>query len=184
MRKIFALVFVVLLAVTASDAFARSSDQMEHATRAPMAGEWDKDIPARAPDGFARQDTINFGNYEIIGGEYYAVVDGVWDFEDGAAGPGMGDPSLQGWYSIDLTANPGAYWRHITDAIWTADPFNPAYVPLISDTGCAWVGLFASEARDLCWSAEGPGYGNSWCKRLTSPNFTYTGSGSVTLSMK
>ncbi len=184
MREFFALVFAVLLAVTASDALAKSMGQIEHATRAPMAGEWDKDIPARAPDTFARQDTIDFGNYQIIGGEYYAVVDGVWDFEDGADGPGMGGPSLQGWYSIDLTANPGAYWRHITDAIWSADPFNPSYVPLINGPGCAWVGLFAGEARDLCWDTEGPGYGNSWCQRLTSPTFSYTGSGSVNLSMK
>lgn len=183
MRKIFALVFVALLAITASDAFARIGGSTEPAMQAPMLGDWENDIPARVPQGFTRSDTLNFGNYQIIGGEYYAVLGGIWDFEDGAAGPGMGGPSLQGWYAIDVTANPGAYWRRITDAIWSADPLNPAYVPLITGPGCVWVGLFETEARDLCWTA-GLGYGNSWCQRLTSPTLTYTGSGTVNLSLK
>ncbi len=184
MRTTFSLLTAILLAVTAPDALGRADSRVEHATQAPMPGEWEYNIPARAPGSVARGDTISFGNYQIIGSDYYAVQGGVWNFEDGADGPGQGGPSLQGWYGVDLTANPGAWWRHITADIWSADPWNPDHVPLISGPGCVWIGLFASEARDLCWPSTGAGYGNSWCQRLTSPVFTYTGSGDVDLGMK
>ncbi len=184
MRTAFALLTATLLAVTAPDALGRADSRVEHAVQAPMPGEWEYDIPARAPGSFARSDTISFGNYQIIGDEYYAVQGGVWNFEDGADGPGQGGPSLQGWYGVDLTTNPGAWWRHITADIWSADPWNPSYVPLINGPGSVWIGLFASEARDLCWPSTGAGYGNNWCQRLTSPVFTYEGSGDVNLSME
>jgi len=39
------------------------------------------------------------------------------------------------------------------------------------------------EANGLCWDS-GLGYGNQWCQRLTSPQYTYTGSGTIALSFK
>lgn len=166
MRKFFALMLVVLLAATATTAFAKATRNVENMMQAPASGELLNDVPARAPQGFARADTINFGYYQVIGGNYYAVQGETWTWDHGAPDP------LEGWYAIDATANPGAYWRHITSAIWTSDPDNPIPAPLITGTGSVWVGLFQGEADDLCWDA-GLGYGNSWCQRLISPTYNY-----------
>ena len=73
MRKFFALMLVVLLAATATTAFAKATRNVETVMQAPRAGELLYDVPARAPQGFARADTINFGYYTVIGGNYYAV---------------------------------------------------------------------------------------------------------------
>ncbi len=62
-----------------------------------LVAGWEMTSRADAQGSPAREDCIQFGNYQIINGECYAVEGGIWDFEDGADGPGQGGPSLQGW---------------------------------------------------------------------------------------
>ncbi len=147
------------------------------AQMAPISKDLSDDLPARAPDGFMRADTVNFGYFQVIGGAYYAVQGETWTWDHGSSNV------AEGWYAIDETINPTAYFRQITASTWAGDPNNPLPPPIITGTGSAWLGLFESEARALCW-ASGLGYGNMWCQRITSPQLTYDGSGEVTLSLK
>ncbi len=174
MRKCFAMMAVVLLAGSASESLAKTNEILP-AEAAPRVGDMKYDMPAAAVQAqgmqrFAPGDTISFGNDD---GSGFAVEGGVWDFDT--------PPTLQGWYATDVTQQSTAYWRHVTDAIWNADPNNTVAAPVLNGTGSAWVGAFGSEANDLCWEA-GLGYGNSWCQRLTSPEFTYDGSSNVIVS--
>lgn len=129
-----------------------------------------KSDAARLP---VRSDTLDFGFYQTIGGQDYAVQGESWTWDHGAADP------LEGWRALDGT--PGIFIRRITPAIWSADPLNPSPAPIPSGTGSIWVGLFATPARDSCY-ANGLGYGNEWRQRLVSSWLTYDGSGNVTLS--
>ncbi|MEZ4648028.1 MAG: FlgD immunoglobulin-like domain containing protein [Candidatus Eisenbacteria bacterium] len=133
---------------------------------APTLGAVD-DLPAGAyhgPGTRAAGDTLCFGG---VDGDGFAKPGGVWTFD-----------GLQGWEAVDLSAQPEAYARHITGALWGADPYNDVPPPVLNGEGSAWFGVFGSEARSLCWNF-GIGYGNDWCQRLVGPSFVYTGSGSV-----
>ena len=174
MRKCFAMMAVVLLAGGASDSLAKDTQQFN--TAAPRAGELLGDVPAGAvPQSYTRApgDTLCFG---YVGGDGYAVLDEVWTFDHGAGG-------AEGWYGVDVTEQPAAYFRQITSATWGADPFNDVPAPVMTGTGSAWVGVFGTESRDLCWTG-GLGYGNDWCQRLLSPTQTYAGSGNVAVNWR
>lgn len=118
-------------------------------------------------------DTLHYGHYEMIGGVPHAVLGETWTFDHGG-----GDP-LEGWTVEDLTTDPAAYFRVITAASWMGHQ-NPEDRPEINPSGTAWLGLFEDEADALCY-ANGLGYGNLWSQRITSPLFSLTGSGDLTL---
>lgn len=176
MRKFFAFFAVVLLLASAATAFAKVDPRsvMQNATVAPRMGTLVDDVPAAAPGGFARADTLNFGYYTVIGGNYYAVLGETWTWDHGA-------PNVrEGWYGVDETQNPGAYFQRITTTLWSGHN-NVSAAPILAGTGSIWIGLFEDQADALCWEA-GLGYGNKWCQRLKSPVLTYDGSGDVNLS--
>jgi len=174
MRKFFALIAVVSFLCTAATAFAKT-DPSPACYRPDALGVINHELPARVPDGFARTDTLNFGYFQVIGGNNYAVLNGEWTFDHGAG-------SLEGWYAIDKTANSGDYWRWIDATGWSGHG-NEVVAPIINGTGSVWVGIYENDADALCWES-GLGYGNNWCQRLTSPAFTYTGTGTVTIDVK
>jgi len=173
MRKFFALMAVVLLGATAATAFAK--DNSLEVTRAIMNGELVNDLPARAPDGFARTDTLDFGYFQVLGGNTYAVLGERWTWDHGAGNV------YEGWYAVDETANADTTFRQITATNW-AGHGNEVAAPIINGTGSVWCGLMEDQADNLCWDS-GLGYGNDWCQRLSSPDGVYTwNGGDVTLS--
>jgi len=181
MRKLSALTVLVLLVATVAVGYANPGPKAA-ATMFPQ------DTPARVPHGILTTaiptDTFNFGYYTIIGGTYYAINFGTdrltpgnsWTFDHGAP------VAAEGWTSVDLTDNPSTFFQRITAATWSGHG-NTVAAPIIQGTATAWVGVFEDQADALCWSS-GLGYGNQWCQRLTSPSFTYTGSGTVGLSFQ
>ena len=143
-------------------------------TLALRPGESAGDHPVRLDRG-ARGDTIDFGYYEVrADGQVYAVDGGAWTWDHDAEDP------LEGWTSLDLTANRSAYWRFMTSEIWLAGG-NPLPWPAIHGGGMALCGARKGEADSLGWAA-GIGYGNDWCQRLAGPAFSYDGSGAVPLA--
>ncbi len=136
-----------------------------------------------------RADTVWYGDYQIIGGEYYARSalndeEAVrWTFDRGN-GPFDPPPPLihngAGWTSKDLTANEFTFFRVIDN---TLDLGEGVEAPIISGARSLWIGGDREQSDDLCWQC-GAGYGNDWCQRVTSETLTYNGSGSVTLSFK
>ncbi|MEZ4651285.1 MAG: FlgD immunoglobulin-like domain containing protein [Candidatus Eisenbacteria bacterium] len=176
MRKCFAMMAVVLLAGGASDSLAKDTQLFQPNVAAPRAGELLGDVPAGAvPQSYTRApgDTLCFG---YVDGDGFAVANEVWTFDHGAGG-------AEGWYGVDVTEQSSAYFRHITDAIWDADPDNVVPAPVLTGTGSAWVGVFGGESLDLCWSG-GLGYGNDWCQRILSPVQSYGGSGNVAINWR
>jgi hypothetical protein len=174
-RMILWALFSCLLGVTT--AFSRVDPAAAPrfvATRELRPGESPGDHPVRVDRG-ARGDTADFGYYEVrADGQAYAVRGGTWTWDHGAEDP------LEGWTSLDLTTNLSDYWRFMTEAIWLAGD-NPLPWPAMHGSGMVLCGARKGEADSLGWVA-GIGYGNDWCQRLTSPAFTYNGSGAVPLS--
>ncbi len=130
-------------------------------------------IPANQRRG--EPDKVNYGD---LGPGGFSIFDDVWDWDNPSAGA---DP-LMGWYSTDLTEQPQAYGRRVTEAIWDGHG-NPAMAPTFGTVGALWIGAFEDEADDLCWIA-GLGYGNSWCQRAISPVVSLTSQNNVTLNFK
>ncbi len=146
-----------------------------NATQAPRPGVLEDDIllPNRPA---ARPDTIVFGYYTTkIDGLKYAVLDGEWTFDHAA------DDPLEGWTSVDQTANDQTYWRQLTEAKWIAEGGVIAW-PQLNGDGMVLCGATQGHADSLGWDL-GRGYGDDWCQRLTSPPLTYGGTGSVDLSL-
>jgi hypothetical protein len=170
MKRLCGLTLLILMAmfVLAPAAFAKVEKDI---AAAPKPGDLIGDVPARAPSGFARPDTVTFGYYQVIGGTTYAVEGDMWTWDHGAPDP------LEGWYAMDATAAPHPYFQQITAASWSGH-VNQVQAPIINGAGSAWCGIMEDEARLLCWDG-GLGYGNLWCQRLTSPSLTYGGTGTV-----
>lgn len=149
-----------------------------------LPGNLGNDAPSRLTDNWGlRQeaDTTWWGQYQVINGEYYAMSfqnrsDAVWDFESGLP---QGDPNVipggEGWSAIDQTEQVAEYFRAIDSSL----DLDGAAAPVINGNWSLWVGADKQQSDDLCWEC-GPGYGNSWCQRLTSPVYNYT-SGNVVL---
>ncbi len=174
-KTIFAVGVGLSLVVPSPDTAQAKSDERPLLRQlGPSDSQQRFDAPPaamRAQQRFAPGDTITFGYVDANG---FAVEGEVWTFDHGHSDP------LEGWYAEDLTENQEAYFRHITVAIWDADPNNAVAAPVLSGDGSAWCGVFGSEANDLCWES-GLGYGNRFCQRLISPAFSHDGSSSVGL---
>lgn len=147
------------------------------ATRPPLANSStsriELDLPAWEPSGFARTDTLRYGYVQEVGGNLYAVEGETWTFDHGSG-------SLEGWYAVDLSVDPGTYFRRVTASDWTGHD-NAVAAPLLAGDASLWVGVYEDIADSLCWES-GLGYGNSWRQRLTSPLLSYAGAGDVTVS--
>ncbi|MCA9759796.1 MAG: hypothetical protein KDA27_28625, partial [Candidatus Eisenbacteria bacterium] len=126
-------------------------------------------VQSRSPLAYA--DTVSFG---YVDGDGFAVLGETWTFDH--SGP---DP-LEGWEGVDRTEQDGAFGRQISATSWNADPYNDVPAPILSGDGSAWIGVFGTEARGLCYDS-GLGYGNSWDQRLASPTYPYDGTSDVTL---
>ncbi len=98
-------------------------------------------------------------------GHGVAVLGGTWDWDDIPPG---GDP-LQGWTSIDVTANPAVYfgWVDENSFLEHGDP----YVPVFSGSaGQIWCGIHQDEAARRDFLA-GMGYQNFMRQQAFSPRF-------------
>jgi len=133
------------------------------------------ELPAQIPDSGTRADTVRFGYYTLVGSDAYAVVGETWTFDHGSADP------FEGWRSMPL-GTPAEHFRSIDAANWSGHG-NPVSAPVIEGAGSAWLGAMEDEADPLCF-AGGIGYGNYWCETLTSPALEFTGSGTVSLSLR
>lgn len=136
------------------------------------ASEATDPLPARAPDGFARAETLRFGYVQEIGGQLYAILGETWTFDHGGG-------SLEGWYAADLSVNATDYFRRISAADWEGHE-NAVVAPVLAGNASVWIGAFEDEAQDLCWES-GLGYANRWCQRITSPPLTYDGIGDLAI---
>jgi hypothetical protein len=178
---------VVLLVVTGAGALAAPGDGSDNLfERALLPGEVPYDVPLRNPDAGSRGDTTWYGQYEVIGGEYYAIgfdnrIDGCWTFDRGT-GPIDPPPPLiengAGWSAEDQTANVATYFRLVDATLDLGPEVEP---PIIAGEQSLWVGVDQPDADTLCYAC-GAGYGNDWNQRCTSPALSYDGSGDVTLS--
>ncbi|MFB3907091.1 MAG: FlgD immunoglobulin-like domain containing protein [Candidatus Eisenbacteria bacterium] len=175
-----------LLLLTAVSAFAVSTEGTLPASRWLTPADQGSDIPVRVTD-VLRADTTWYGDFQIIGGQYYArsslsKESVMWTFDRGN-GP-FGDPNViengEGWAVRDETANIATYFKAI-DASLNLGLGVPA--PIIAGTRSLWVGADKPQADALCWPC-GAGYGNTWCQRVESAPLAYNGSGTVTLSFK
>jgi hypothetical protein len=91
-------------------------------------------------------------------------------------GPGGGDP--QGWFGVDITAQPGPFF-HIDDFAGLNGGTYGGLVPLQGDQSL-WCGARPDAGNtELCGYAKLPGYGNGWKQRFESVEFAH--SGDVTL---
>jgi hypothetical protein len=121
----------------------------------------------------ARSDTIDFGFYAPNTG--MAVQGETWTFDHGAP------DSLEGWTPSIFTI-PQPHWRRISAADWAGHQ-NQVAAPIITGQGSAWAGLQEDQADSVGY-VDGLGYGNDWDQVWISPALTYTGSGSVNLSLR
>jgi len=137
-----------------------------------------------------RADTTWYGDYQLVGGEYYArsssrKADVMWTFDRGN-GPDAEHalPNAiingEGWLAKDLTANDVNYFRVIDNTLNLGQGVPP---PIIAGSKSLWIGADKPQADGLCWAC-GPGYGNNWCNRVVSEPLAYNGSGAVTLNFK
>ncbi|MCB9463016.1 MAG: hypothetical protein H6682_04960 [Candidatus Eisenbacteria bacterium] len=126
-------------------------------------------VQSRSPLAYA--DTVSFG---YVDGDGFAVLGETWTFDHGGPDP------LEGWEGLDRTEQDGVFGRQIDATSWTTDPYHDVPAPILSGDGSAWIGVFGTEARGLCYDS-GLGYGNSWDQRLASPTYTYDGASDVTL---
>jgi len=137
-----------------------------------------------------RADTTWYGDYQLVGGKYYArsssrKEDVMWTFDRGN-GPDAEHalPNAiingEGWLGKDLTANDALYFRVIDNTLNLGQGV-PA--PIIAGAKSLWVGADKPRADALCWTC-GAGYGNNWCQRVVSEPLAYNGSGAVTLNFK
>ncbi len=182
-------ILIGLLVVSAVSAFAMvSGDDLLPMDRAPMKGEMWNDVPVSETGG-VRADTTWFGDYQVIGGVYYARsalndrASVTWTFDRGNGPNNPPYPLIhngEGWTSRDQTVNSEMYYRVIDN---TLDLGVGVAAPIITGSRSLWVGADKPQSDALCWDC-GPGYANDWCQRVTSETLGYNGSGSVTLAMK
>lgn len=178
MRKFLVLMAVVMLVVSTGSAFARVNPEKSGTLDAMQALDKSdfgidnstlglKDIPP---------DTLDFGFFTTkLDGKKYAVLGGKWTWDN----PQKADP-LEGWTDVDLTAQLGTFFRHMTADIWATEA-NGDPAPAMNGAGFALCGTTKQFADDLAWGA-GLGYGDNFCQLLTSPTYNYDGSGAVDLS--
>jgi hypothetical protein len=141
----------------------------------------DEDFGSGSGHAGAYIDTVWFGGHD---GSGYAIEGGIWDFDNGGAGP-----DWQGWYGVDQTQNTGVPW-----GTWvTAADFDcPDDAPMIHDpdvggptAGQLWFGKHGATADQECWVCDAGGdcadpgsrvgYSNKLCQRADSPSLTYSG---------
>jgi len=132
--------------------------------------------PVLTPAEHSRSDTLDFGFYQLVEGQPYAVANETWTWDHGAADP------LEGWRGLDLTDNAGAWFQRITEPDWDGHG-NQVPAPILGGAASVWLGLHEDQADGLCW-VSGLGYGNSWCQRWDSPVLRYTGQGDVLLRFR
>lgn len=182
-------ILIGLLVVTVVSAFAAvSGNQVLPMERAHMKGELWNDIPV-STTASVRGDTTWYGDYQVIGGVYYArsafnnrhSVEWTFDRGNGPVSPPAPlIPNGEGFSYRDLTANTTTYFRVIDNTLVLGGGAVP---PIITGAKSLWVGADLAQANALCWSC-GAGYGNAWCQRVTSPTLAYNGSGDVAISFK
>lgn len=182
MNRTVMIIALILAALPIGSTAATIANRSLPYDRAVLSGEREA---APANPG-ARADTTWYGDYEIIGGEYYArsgaeKMDVAWTFDRGN-GPFDPPPPLipngEGWIFSDRTLDNTPYFRAIDATLDLGQGVPP---PIIQGERSLWVGADKPQSDALCWEC-GPGYGNNWCQRIVSPPLEYSGSGDVSLS--
>jgi hypothetical protein len=182
-----ALMIMAIACAATVRAITPREDTQPHPRMPATVASW---IGAQGGSGSAvRADTTWYGRYQIIDGVYYARSaqndrqSVVWTFD---RGDGPVDPPLplipngEGWTVEDLTADPSMYFRVIDG---TLNLGSGVTAPVISGANSLWIGADKPQSDPLCWIC-GPGYGNTWCQRITSPPLAYDGTGDVSISFK
>jgi FlgD Ig-like domain len=149
---------LVLLCSGAGDASARVEstpvDQVDPPSTEPL---------------FPRESMLNplaviwFGGDD---GNGVALEGGIWTWDNI---PPEDDP-LEGWTSVDLTANPGDYYEWVDAAVFAAhgDPVSPMFP---GSNGQLWCGIHQDEADERDF-ATGMGYQNNMCQWSFSPEMS------------
>jgi hypothetical protein len=168
----------LILVGTASSALAKDDGKVLPFTEVnteigPLADRPVQSIPSQERGGIV--DTASYGD---LGPGGFSIFEDIWDWDNPDAG---GDP-LMGWYATDMSQQPTAYGRRLTESIWDGNQ-NPPSAPLLVGAGLLWMGVFENEADALCWEA-GLGYANNWCQRLISPTISLTSANNVSLSFR
>jgi hypothetical protein len=155
-----------------------------------MKGDLWNEMPISAnPGARVEPDTIWYGDYQIIGGEYYARsalndrASVLWTFDRGNGPINPPAPLLHngaGFTYRDETAGTNLWFRVIDSSLNLGAG---VAAPIITGLRSLWVGADEDEATALCWTC-GAGYGNDWCQRVESPPLAYNGTGDVSMSFK
>ena len=132
-----------------------------------------RSLPSLSQGGERDSVALRWFGYDA-NADGYADEGQVWTFDHGAG--------MEGWTVEDLSIPPCTEgWRRIYEPDWT-NGGNTVPLPTINESdGSYWAGLYENEADALGW-VEGLGYGNDWNARARSPEFNYSGTGSVDLS--
>jgi hypothetical protein len=150
-----------------------------------ICGPTGGDLRPREAELRAPGDTLWFGSYQVVSGEYHALSGPTresveWTFDHGI-GP-SGDPRVieggEGWSACDMTETEADLFR-VVDATLDLGPGVPA--PILQGAHSLWIGADVPYADSMCWPG-GAGYGNNWRQRVFSPPLAYNGSGSVGLT--
>jgi hypothetical protein len=181
MKKVLGISLLLVVALTAM-AFGKPVDQ-SHDGLLPelpiLDGEQTQSSGVSNLSVGLFTDTVSYGGtwWAADSSRWEAIRDSCWTFEtgvgsnlDNGTNPNKPDgyhQEMEGFFGIDQTLNPLAYFRVSNTCV-------------INGGFSAWAGVTLTEANDLCY-AGGQGYGNSWgmyfCK-----NFVYGGSGNITFS--
>jgi hypothetical protein len=189
-------ILIGLLVVTTTSAFAAyDNGRALPMQRGLIGGESWTDIPIRDHGIGLRADTTWYGQYTIVGTDYYALPffndpdNGNWNFDRGTGPSGallfpqlFGEPieDGEGWSVRDMTVNDTEYFRVISTDLNLGAGVPP---PIIDGSWSLWVGADKPQADALCWEC-GAGYGNNWCQRVVSPDLLYEGTGDVLLGFQ
>jgi flagellar hook capping protein FlgD len=160
MRLGFALL-AILLMVAAGNVLAADTGVQSFQLMNPN-GLVDKVHELNAPFTQTRTDTVYLGGDD---GNGIAFAGGIWDFDTIVTDP------LQGFTSIDKTANLGDYFARVEAADFADDPCAPIFTGSLGQLYC---GIHEDEAnlRDFI---GGMGYQDNMCQNAFSPIFDYAG---------
>ena len=116
-RMFFAVPLLIALLFTTTLATPGDQERPRFCRGDVTGTDW-AEIPARGFGPLPEADTTWFGQYELVGDEYYALafdnkIEGSWTFDLGT-GPGGGGnliPNGEGWTFQDLSVNSETYFR-------------------------------------------------------------------------
>ena len=140
-RGLTLLAILLVVAVGSASAIDTAHKPLEQANIKSLTDQVIYENPAFTRDD---PDTVYFGGDDGTGSP---VVGGVWDFDTIVSDP------LQGWTSIDRTANPDDYFSWV-DAQVFVDHNDPCTPMILGTAGQLWVGIHRMKpTKEISWLA-------------------------------